>query len=122
SQGPLGKISRRELPRLAAEIAHTQLNQLDRIVGRDKQGQLVLDPMSLAFKDGVSLPMTHPRGVVSRDRQGSRTPCLAGRFITKVNHFRGRIDDRIVAPASQSIRLAVASPGESRPALGDEET
>ena len=82
----------------------------------------MLDPMSLAFKDGVSLPMTHARGVVSRDRRGSRTPCLAGRFIAQVNHFRGRIDDRIVAPASQSIRLAVASPGESRPTLGDEET
>ena len=57
-----------------------------------------------------------------RDRQRGRGPDLAGLLVAKIDDFRRRVRDRIVAPAREPVGLAVSRPREARAALGDEES
>src|SRR4029077_5396158 len=75
-------------------------------------------PMRVAFKDCVALTVTNQSRFRPGDRKRRRAPDLAGLLVTQIDDLAGRIANRVVAPRSQAVELAVKRPGKSCPALG----
>ena len=69
----------------------------------------------------VPLSVAHAVRRPARAGQGRRRPDLARLVVAQVERLAGRVRDRIVRPRGDPIRLAVALPGEARPALRDQE-
>ena len=80
--------------------------------------------MAFLLEAGISLAMrdaARRRGAaVLAGEKRSRRPVLARGFIPQINDFAARIDNRIVAPGSQAIELAVAGPGVTGAPLGNQ--
>src|SRR5262245_9801661 len=71
------------------------------------------------LEDRVAVSVARPIGVfLLTNRQRSGSPNRATLLVTQVDDLRLRIRERIVAPRSQAIGLAIPAPREAEPALG----
>src|SRR4029079_10873910 len=64
-----------------------------------------------------------PDGVapLGRQRCGGGAPRCPALFVAQVQHFAGRVTDRIVMPRSETIEVAARGPGTAGAPLGHQE-
>src|SRR5262245_24033258 len=71
-------------------------------------------------KAGIALAVTDDGRLLTATGRRRRRPVLTCLFIANVNDLTRRITNRIIAPGSQAIRLAVACPRVTAATFGDQ--
>jgi len=83
---------------------------------------LVIDTRGLRKWFGPTLAVADDCRRPTAARCRCRRPELPGFFVTKIDHLARRIADRVVAPGSEAVHLAVICPGITAAGFGHQAT
>ena len=135
AQNPFTEKRGRQLSCLTAQVAHLEPIDLDRVIDRHKQQQLLTQTVAGSLENRVALAVPDAARcqgsggglafgaaffIAQEQRRGR--PILAAPFIAEIQDFTGRIGHGVIVPRRQPIALAIAGPGVAAASLGNQET
>ena len=102
----------RKPPRPRRRVADRQARDLDRIIERHVLEEIERDAVRGVLEPAVALavPGDIGRGLVT-DRQGRRSPQLAGVLVAQIDDLARPVGDRVVRPGRELVLAAVERPG-----------
>src|SRR5271157_985700 len=117
SKNPFGVVRCRQTPGPITVISHRQAHQLNRLVGRDENQEILIEITTVMRVARVALAVTHGHRCPWSQRQGRGCPEVTGFLVAQIDHFTWRVRSRIIRPGSETVHLTIAGPTVAQTSL-----